>query len=59
MQHRHYDLVFQARLFDALKQAQNVPSVTPSNLVELMKREAETENQPSLPKSSYRGLAIE
>jgi hypothetical protein len=33
-----------------------VPSVTLSNLAELMKEgRPETENQPSLPKSSYRG----
>jgi hypothetical protein len=33
-----------------------VPSATPSILVELMKAgRPETENQPSLPKSSYRG----
>jgi hypothetical protein len=40
----------------AASKFKTVPSVTPSSLVEPMKAgRPETENQPSLPKSSYRG----
>ena len=53
-----YDLVLPGQPFvqRAASKFKTVRSVTLSNLVELMKEgRPETENQPSLPKSSYRG----
>jgi ABC-type uncharacterized transport system involved in gliding motility auxiliary subunit len=53
-----YDLVVPGQPFvrRAASKFKTVPSVTLRNLTELMKAgRAETENQPSLPKSSYRG----
>jgi hypothetical protein len=57
-QHRQLrPLSFEAGpLFDAASKFKTAPSVTLSNLTELMQAgRQETENQPSLPKSSYRG----
>jgi hypothetical protein len=52
-----HDMVLPGQpLFDAASKFKTVPSVTLSNLTELMQEEGpETENQPSLPKSSYCG----
>ena len=53
-----YDLVLSRQPFvrRAASKFNAVPSVTLRNLTELMKAgRPETENQPSLPKSSYRG----
>jgi len=53
-----YDLVLSRQPFvrRAASKFKTVPSVTLRNLTELMKAgRPETENQPSLPKSSYRG----
>ena len=54
-----YDLVLPGQPFvrRAASKFKTVPSVTLRNLTEVMKAgRPETENQPSLPKSSYRGL---
>lgn len=53
-----YDLVLPGQPFVrwAARKFKTVPSVTLSNLTELMKAgRRETGNRPSLPKSSYRG----
>jgi len=54
----NYNLVLPGQPFvrRAASKFKTVPSVTLRNLVELMKEgRPETENQPSLSKSSYRG----